>query len=690
MRIYLTSFAILLLTQVQAVWAAPLTVPDILDAAAMKDGSDGRPAIDPCHDFYQFACGQWIEKTAIPSDKNRVSHQSTALMDQTDEKLNKLILRIEKGDPALQTRASKQIVDYYNSCMNYSKDVSSAQTLLRANLAEVEHLENLTQLPALIAKLHREGTDVLFGFGSGQDLNDSNSVIGFLDQGGMGLGEPSFYFDKDAKSQDIRKKYGEHIAQIFQHVGQSKNIARLNARKVVAFETRLAEKAFAFDDRQNPAKTNHPTTREALLRLAPAIDWILYFQALGAPPSALNVNVPNFLTHMSEVVTRTPLADLKIYLQWQIAHRMASTVSPELDQENFNFWARYLHGEKKMKPRWKRCTVNVEGRLGYALAEVYVRTFDGQAIRAKTETMISEIEQAFRDDLDTLVTGNGAWLDLATKQETLKKLSKLKQKVGAPEKWRDYTTLMTDARPFLANDLKVAEFEAARDLAKIGKPVDRLEWDMMPWEINAYYNPPTNEFVFPFGILEPPMFDLRASEGANLGAFGGGTIGHELTHGFDNFGRQYDADGTIKDWWTAETKRKFDEKAQCFIRQANDYKIESVGLNVDGQKSLTENLADQGGVKLGYTALTISLAKRTPAPLWRGKYSENQQFWIAYAQSWCGKAQPETLRQQIKTDPHPPEEFRVNAVLMNRPEFGRDFSCKEGSRMTPQVRCSIW
>jgi len=370
-------------------------------------------------------------------------------------------------------------------------------------------------------------------------------------------------------------------------------------------------------------------------------------------------------------------------------------VNLAFDQADFEFWNKHLRGEKEMKPRWKRCTQAIERTLGYALAEVYVKTVDTVTVRNKVESMIQWIKTTFKNDLNELSSGKGGWLDTTTRDEALKKLEVLAQKVGAPEKWRDYSALKTESlttsnASFLTNDVKAVEFETRRDLGKIGKPVDRKEWDMMPWEINAYYDPAKNEFVFPFGILQPPSFDVRASDGANLGAFGGGTIGHELTHGYDNDGRQYDAKGNFKDWWTSDTKKKFEEKSQCFVQQANAYKIEEVGLNVDGKKSLPENLADQGGVKLGYLALSLAQSTRPHAKPWLGRYSENQQFWIAYAQSWCTKKRAEALRVQIKTNPHPPEEFRVNGVVMNRPEFARDFGCSVGSRMAPKNRCEIW
>ena len=683
--------ALLLLTSLSATAATTKdTVPDILDASALKDGSDGKPAIDPCKDFYHFSCGGWIEKAEIPADKSSIMHQSTALIDQTDQSLNDLLLKLEKGSADLKTASSHQLLDFYHSCLNYKKTTPAARSLLKQEMDAIARIQSKAELAPLIAHLQLIGVNAFFNFSSGQDLKDSNSVIGFLDQGGMALPEPSYYFEKDEKSVDTRKKYEAHIAKVLGLIGQKKTVAANNAKAVLAFETELASKAYSFDDRQDPAKINHPITREELNHLAPHFDWAAYFKALSAPTSALNVNEPGFFSKFDDTLQKTSLADLKTNLIWQLAHRSAEQMDAKLDEEHFDFWGHYLHGETKMKPRWKQCTQQVERKLGYALAEVYVKTVDTVAIRSKIEAMINDIKQTFQDDLKQLSNGKDAWLDPVTEQEALKKLSFLRQKVGSPSQWRDYSSLKTDRSSYLANDFKTIEFENKRDLNKIGKPTDRTEWDMMPWVINAYYDPPKNEFVFPFGILQPPSFDLKASDGANLGSFGGGTIGHELTHGYDNDGRQYDANGNFKDWWTPDTKKRFQEKSQCFVDQANHYKIEEVGLNVDGQKSLPENLADQGGVKLGYSALLLEQTKRAPSAKWMNKYTENQQYWISYAQSWCSKMRPESLRVQIKTNPHPPSEFRVNGVVMNRPEFAKDFACKTGDAMAPANRCSIW
>jgi putative endopeptidase len=680
MQIKFQIFALLICVAAFPGWSTTkLSVSDILDASALK------PSVDPCQDFNQFACGGWLDRTQIPADKNSVNHQSTALLDRTDEQLHQLLVRLEKGDRKLQTPAAKQLVDYYTTCMSRDSTSHQALSLLKSEIKKIETLKDKKQLTSLIAQLHLSGTNAFFAFGAGQDLKDSSSVIGFLDQGALGLPEPTYYFDNDAKSIETRVKYRSHIENLLVLSGQTRGAALQAAQVIFDFEKELASKAYPFNDRQNPTKINHPMTREMLAKSAPSIDWDGYFKSIGAPNSALNMNEPEYFTHLNEVLTQASLTDLKSYLTWRVIHRSAHHLSLAFDQEHFDFWSRYLRGQKTMLPRWKQCTQDIERSLGYALAEVYVKTVDTASILTKINAMIDWIKATFKEDLNQL-----DWLDATTKAEAIQKLAVLKQKVGAPTKWRDYSTLKTDRTSLLANDMHAFGFEAHRDVLKIGKPVDTLEWDMMPWEVNAYYDPPKNEFNFPFGILQPPSFDVHASDGANLGSFGGGTIGHELTHGYDNNGRQFDAKGNLKDWWSEETKKRFEDKSQCFIKQANAYQIKDVGLSVDGKKTLGENLADQGGVKLGYAALISAQSKRAPAANWLGKYNERQQYWIAYAHSWCTKQRPEALRVQIKTNEHPPTEFRINAVVMNRPEFAKDFACKEGAPMAPKNRCEIW
>ena len=668
--------------------------PDILDALALKDGSDGHPPLNPCLDFYRFSCGRWIEHTQIPPDKEVISHQSTALLDHTDEKLNQMLANFsQKNANAIKSGAATQLGDYYSSCLNFTNTARQAKNVLKTRIRKITEIRNLKDLARVTAQLQLEKIDAFFSFGSGQDLNDSARVIGFLGQGGMGLPEPDFYSKTDLKSIEIRQKYLEHIKNLFLLLGESSTAASHYGHMILTLESELALHAYSLDERSNPSRINHPMNQETLKKLTPSFDWDTYFAELIESPNSLgtlNVNEPEFFMQLERILKKTKLSLLKQYLIWQLTLRSASAVNSEFDAEYFSFWHSFLHGEKQMKPRWKRCTQAVEKQLGYALAEAYVSTIEVDRVRSKIEAMILGIKQAFHENLKELTTGSGAWMDPPTMQAALNKLTLLGQKLGAPTLWRNYTALITDRSSFLSNDLKVSAFETRRDLAKINKPVDRTEWEMMPWEINAYYDPSKNEFVFPFGILQPPSFDVNASDGANLGAFGGGTIGHELTHGYDNDGRQYDGNGTLKEWWTPQTKKLFEERSQCFIKQASTYKIEEVGLNVNGKLTLPENLADQGGVKLGYLALRSAQSKRLPAPLWLNKYSENQQYWIAYAQGWCMKRTPEGLRSLINTNEHPPEEFRVNGVVMNRPEFAHDFGCHEGDPMAPVNRCSLW
>ncbi|MBC7691230.1 MAG: M13 family metallopeptidase [Methylotenera sp.] len=662
-------------------------VPDILDQSALKN------QIQPCDNFYQFACGTWIDQTEIPADKNSVYHQSTALSDQTDVVLNGILKAYADGSFKLSASASKKLGDYYASCVQREQSTARAESALTLRLHEIDAIQDQAGLARAVARLHLSGTNALFSFGSGQDFNDSTQVVGMATQGGLGLPDKDYYLKQDAKSLEIVQKYTAHIAAILELSGSSKDSALLSAKSTVDFETQLASHAMSLDDRSDPAKTNHLIGKSGLIKLAPHFAWEEYFRVLGLKNfEKLNVTEPEFYSKLGSLVEHSDLGQIKTYLTWQLAHRAAPSVSPAFEKENFGFWNAYLHGEKRMKPVWMHCTQLAEGNLGYALAEAYVRTVDGAAIQARVETMIESIKQAFRDDLQDLTYGPNAWMDKATMDQALEKFKLLSQKVGAPKVWRNYGALSTNRSSFFENELKVSEFNSRHDLAKIGKPVDKNEWYMMPWEINAYYDPSNNEFVFPFGILQPPSFDLRASDGANLGAFGGGTIGHELTHGYDADGRKFDGYGNIKDWWTAATLKKFEERTQCYVNKADAFPIQ-VGetvLHVNGSATITENLADQGGVKLGYIALQTALHARAPAPLWLGQYTEKQQYWIAYAQSWCSKRTPEGLRVQITTNEHPPEEFRVNGVLMMRPEFARDFGCKAGDFMNPAERCSLW
>jgi endothelin-converting enzyme/putative endopeptidase len=647
--------------------------------------------VDPCDDFYQFACGGWLDRTVIPADKTAVYRTITIPMDNTDIDLNKILAAYAKGDFSISATYAKKLRDFYVSCTEIDGQVDAATAAVKTRAAALRAYKTPKEFARIIAKLHLEGAGPLFGFGSAQDLDDSTKVIGDFGQGGIALGQRDYYLKTDEKSLEILAHYRAHVAGILELTGATPAQAKAAADTVLRIETKLAKASYALADQGDPSKTHHPVSLSGVKKLAPHFDWDTYMRVLGNKHTKhMNVEEPEFFQALDQLLVNTPKNDLDVYLIWHFVHSVASRLGGEFEKENFAFFRAYLSGAKEPLPRWKLCTQSVEGSLGYALAEAYVKTFNGKAIKAKTEAMIKQIKAAFAADLRDLTHGKEAWMDEASLAKALEKVTAIRQKVGAPEKWRNYDSLQTAKNNYLGNTLAVRRFESKRDVAKIGKPVDHTEWGMMPWDINAYYDRSNNEFNFPFGILQPPALDLDASDGANFGSFGGGTIGHELTHGFDNNGSQYDAKGNVKNWWSGETLKRYQEKTACYVNQANQYTISAVDRTVNGQATLEENLADQGGVKLGYVALEKILSARPESRPWNGKYTERQQYWIGYAQSWCTQMTPEQLRAQMTTDVHPPAEFRVNAVLMNRPEFARDFACKAGARMAPMNRCSVW
>lgn len=669
----------------------PAPVPPVLDATAIKDGYDGRPAVDPCNGFYEFACGAWLDKTVIPSDKTGVSRQVTVASDNTDLILHNILARYVRGDFTVKSSAEHKLADVYQSCLDVDKQTAKSLTFVRNEIANVRAAKTPAQLGALAAKLNLFGISLFFNMSSAQDLNDSTHVIADVGQGGLSFDARDYYFDTDAKSVEIRQKFVAHVANVFKLLGTPAAQASTIAASVLKFETALAKGEYALEDSYDPLKTNHPSTLAALSALAPRVDIKAYFATLGlASVAKVNVDEPEYLQGMNSVLAATPAADVTNYIIFRLVDGLSPRMGGAFTAESFDFWSKYMSGAKAPEPQWKLCTGVVKNTMGLALAEAYVKTFDGSDIKRRTEAMISNIKQTFVDDLQELNKGPDAWIDDDTLKGAEEKVSLIAQKVGAPTKFRDYSSVKTTAANILENQLRLNIFESRRALAKIGKPVDKSEWGMMPWEINAYYDRSNNEFVFPFGILMPPSLDFKWSDGANYGAFGGGTIGHELTHGFDNNGQKYDSHGNLRNWWTPSTNAAFKQKAQCYIDQANAYEVAQVHLKVDGAQTLEENLADQGGVKLGYKALDKILSTRAEGPLWQGRYTERQQYWIGYAQSWCTKSTDESIRQRMATDPHPPAEFRVNAVLMNRPEFARDFNCSAGSRMVPAQRCSLW
>ena len=672
------------LAETQTMVQSQGTAPEILEESSLKKD------INPCEDFYQFSCGGWLAKTTVPSDKNSVNRVSTPLSDAVDWKLHQILESDVQGTNRSPVTYAKKMADDYASCLQADLGSGAAKNFLLNKINKIREAKGPQALARTIAELQLEGTDVLFSFGSFQDPRDSNKVIADAAQGGMVFHDPDYYVNPSPKSEQIRKKYLEYMVSTFILLGDEPAAAARAAESAFSVEKKLASHAFSIADQNDPAKTTHLMNSTDLQKLAPTFHWDIYFHTLGLTPGELNVDEPEFFKNLDLLLSQTSKADMDAYLAWQLTNRSLAEMGAAFENAHFQFWDAFMNGAKTQKPRWQVCTRAVEQGLGYALAEAYVQTIQGKAIKEKTNEMIDQVKAAFAEDLKSLSRGPSAWMDLDTVKEAFEKMKRMNQKVGAPDKFRNYDSLETTRQSFLQNSYRIAAFESHRDLMKIGKPVDRTEWSMMPWEVNAYYDRSNNEFVFPFGILQPPSLDLAASDGANMGSFGGGTIGHELTHGFDNNGSKYNSLGNLKNWWSEKTRTQFEKKAQCFAQQADQYEIPAIHMKVKGQQTLEENMADQGGVKLGAMALSKILEKRKPGKPWLGQYNERQQYWIAYAQSWCTKYTDENLRYLMTLNTHPPAEFRVNSVVMNRPDFAKDFMCKKKDRMNPLQKCALW
>jgi putative endopeptidase len=669
----------------------PAPVPPILDATALKDGDGGRASVDPCTNFYEFSCGAWLDQTTIPGDKTGVSRQVTVASDNTDLILHNILADYARGDFENHSSAERQLANVYESCLDVDKQTPRSLKFVKNEIALIRKAKTPKQLGEITAKLDLFGVSAFFGLGPMQDFSDSTRVIADIPQGGLSFDSRDYYFNQDAKSVEIRQKFVDHVANVFRLLGQSPSQASVIGASVLKFETAMAKGAYALEDSYDPLKTNHPMTARDLQRLAPRFDFKTYFATLSLTSLAkVNVEEPEFISGLNTVLSQASTNDVTNYLIFRFVDSLSPRMGGAFTKEAFDFWQKFMSGAKQPQAQWQLCTNLVKNSMGYALAEAYLKTFDGRDIKRRTEAMISNIKQTFVDDLQELNQSPDAWIDDATLKGADEKVAAIAQKVGSPDKFRDYSSVKTTPANVLENALRLNTFETRRSLAKIGRPVDKSEWEMMPWEINAYYDRSNNQFVFPFGILMPPSLDFTASDGANYGAFGGGTIGHELTHGFDNNGQKYDAKGNLRNWWTPATNTKFTEKAQCYIDQANAYDVAQVHMKVAGAQTLEENLADQGGVKLGYKALDKILSTRPEGAKWQGRYTERQQYWIGYAQSWCTKSTDESLRLRLATDAHPPAEFRVNGVMMNRPEFARDFNCPAGAPMAPANRCALW
>ena len=639
-------------------------------------------SVDPCTDFYHYTCGGWIKKNPIPPDQARWDVYAK-LSEENERFLWGLLVEASKPK-ANRSLVETEIGDYFAACMDQPAIEKAGIAPLKSELDAIAALHSISDLPAYLGREHlgMSGGGMLFGFGSNQDFEDSTRVIAFLDAGGLGLPDRDYYTKTDAKSQEIREKYVEHVQQMFELLGEKPGSAKKNAQTVMAIETELAKASLTRVEKRDPYKLFHKMTPEQVQALTPSFQWAAYFKTSEAPDtSVINVSEPAYFTEVQKLLKAHKLDDWKTYLRWHLVHSKASFLPASFDNANFNFYSKYLRGLEQMPPRWKRCVRRVDGDIGEALGQVFVAKTFAPSTKESALKMTKGIEAAMESESKQL-----PWMGDATKQKALEKLHGIVNKIGYPDKWRDYSSIKIAPGDYFGNVERATLFESRRELAKIGKPVDRTEWGMTPPTVNAYYNPQMNDINFPAGVLQPPLFDPKMDEAPNYGDTGA-TIGHELTHGFDDEGRQFDAKGDLKDWWTKSDAEEFQKRADCVSDQYSQYTV--VGdIKINGKLTLGEDLADLGGTWLAYLAWKSATKDQDLQPI--DAFTPDQRFFIGMAQWACGDERAESKRMSAITNEHSPNEYRVNGVVSNMPEFGKAFACRVGQPMVHSQPCRVW
>ena len=555
---------------------------------------------------------------------------------------------------------------------------------LKSYLDPIQAMKSNKDLPAVLARLHliEQGNGLLFGFGSNQDFADSSSVIAFASAGGLGLPDRDYYLKTDEKSVELRQKYLAHVQKMLQLLGDKPELAQKETARIMEIETALAKASLTRVEQRDPYKLFHKVDFKGMQALTPNFDWAVYIKGIGLPPQAtFNVTQPEFYKEVNNQIGTLPLDDIKVYLRWHAVHAAAPFLSSAFVNENFDFYSKTLRGVPQLRPRWKRCTSLVDGQLGEALGQEFVSRAFSPDLKQRTLTMTTQIEHAMEQDLNQLT-----WMTPETKTKALEKLHAVVNKIGYPDKWRDYSSVEIKRGDFLGNVERATMFESKRQLAKIGKPLDRGEWNMTPPTVNAGYDPQMNDINFPAGVLQPPLYDAKIDDAPNYGNTGG-TIGHELTHGFDDEGRQFDAQGTLKDWWTKQDADSFTNRAQCVVDQYAQYVIVD-DIKINSKLTEGEDVADLGGLILAWMAWKDQTANQHLEN--REGFTPEQRFFIGYAQWACENARPEELRANAITDPHSPAKYRVNGLVVNMPEFEKAFSCKPGQPMVKENRCRVW
>ena len=643
--------------------------PDMLDKS-----------IDPCTDFYAYACGKWQAQDPIPSDRSSWGRFNE--LQERGENIIRDILEKYSANDSKRTANEQKIGDYYQGCMDETAINKAGTAPLAAELKTIDRLKSKQDLAKDAIRLHRLGIGALFSFGSDQDFKDATQVIAEADQGGMSLPDKDYYLKDDAKSVDLRKKYVDHVQKMFQLLGDSADKAAAEAKTVMDIETSLAHGALDRVKRREPSNVYHKMTAKELAALSPGFEWDVYLMGVGAPyTQVLNVTEPDFFKQLNTTLQATSLDDWKTYLRWHVLHSSAAMLPDAFVDENFNFFSKELSGTKELAPRWKRCVRFTTGDIGEAVGKEYVAQTFGAEGKERTLKMVNALEKALASDIDGI-----SWMGADTKKQAHVKLEAIANRIGYPDKWRDYGSLKVVRGDALGNSQRANEFDFQRQLNKIGQPVDKNDWPYPPSTVNASYNPQLNNITFPAGILQPPFYDNEADDAMNFGGIGA-VIGHELTHGFDDQGSQFDAKGNLSDWWTADDKKEFNSRTQCVADQYSGYSaVDDVKLN--GKLTLGENTADNGGLRIAYMALLATFAGKEPAPT--DGLTANQRFFLGWANVWCQNRTDAVSRMLANVDPHSPPKWRVNGTVSNMPEFREAYHCKADAPMVRENACHVW
>ena len=631
--------------------------------------------VDPCTDFYQFACGGWIAKHPVPADQR--SYGRFAELQDRNFALLRRILEAPNADGD-----RKKAADFYAACIDEAKIEEAALTPIAPDLATIDEILNPDDLPVLVAHLHTYGVPALFRFGAQTDLNDATNAIATVDQAGIALPDRDYYLKSDQRSVELRQKYVAVVQKVLGLAGEPAEQAAADARAVLSIETALAEAMLDRVTRRDPASTQHRMTINELQALSPNFNWRKYAAASEAPPlPTINVAVPGYLRALNRLISASTMHDLKAYLRWQVLHESAELLPKAFADADFDFFSRTLAGQQEPKPRWRRCVTETDARMGEALGKAFVEETFSPKAKADTLQMVQDIRNAMRQDIDA-----APWMSGETKKAAMLKLEAVVDRIGYPDEWRDYSSIRIARDEALGNRQRTLRFDRKRTLAKIGQPVDRGEWRMTPPTVNAYYSPDRNNINFPAGILQPPFYRSGRDAAVNYGA-AGAVIGHELTHGFDDQGRKFDGRGNLRDWWTPADGQAYETRAACVADQYSGYTVDA-DTHVNGRLTLGENTADNGGLRLALMAYLAGPGANNQSKV--DGFTPEQRLFLGWAQVWCENARPEAERLKAATNPHSSNKYRVNGPISNMPEFAKAFSCKANAPMVRASACRVW